>query len=325
MTDAASACAPAWRILKGLPLALLSRPLLLVARRDRCFLLRSHSPACVHASRSPADTQPDTARRQHRHSQLERPRSAGEISALGDRRHRNSVPAAKSSSSTTAPTDGSAEFVLENVSRRCGCSRSTKIWASAADRTPDFEHARNDIVVLLNSDMRVERDFLAPLLDGFTDEKVFAVSCQIFFSDPAKLREETGLTEGWWQQGALRVRHRIEPAIRDLYPCFYGGGGSCAFDRRKFLELGGFDELLAPFYLEDTDLGYLAWKRGWKVLYQPGQRGLSRTSRHHRKPLQRRLHSNRPQEEFPAVHLEKHPRVAPSGRAFLSSPGPVRC
>jgi glycosyltransferase involved in cell wall biosynthesis len=34
-------------------------------------------------------------------------------------------------------------------------------------------------------------------------------------------------------------------------------------------ELGGFDELLAPFYLEDTDLGYMAWKRGWKVLFQP--------------------------------------------------------
>ena len=27
--------------------------------------------------------------------------------------------------------------------------------------------------------------------------------------------------------------------------------------------------LLEPFYLEDTDLGYMAWKRGWKVLYQP--------------------------------------------------------
>src|SRR5262249_50799355 len=33
--------------------------------------------------------------------------------------------------------------------------------------------------------------------------------------------------------------------------------------------LGGFDRLLEPFYLEDTDLGFLAWKRGWKVLYQP--------------------------------------------------------
>jgi GT2 family glycosyltransferase/glycosyltransferase involved in cell wall biosynthesis len=132
-----------------------------------------------------------------------------------------------------------------------------------------FTAASNDIVVLLNSDMRVERNFLQPLLDGFTDENVFSVSCQIFFTDPKKLREETGLTQAWWSAGRLRVRHRTDPAIRDLFPCSYGGGGSCAFDRRKFLELGGFDELLRPFYLEDTDLGYMAWKRGWKVLYQP--------------------------------------------------------
>jgi glycosyltransferase involved in cell wall biosynthesis len=117
--------------------------------------------------------------------------------------------------------------------------------------------------------MRVAPDFLAPLLEGFADPDVFAVSCQIFFSDPNKLREETGLTQAWWQDGMLRVRHRIDDEVRDLFPCFYGGGGSCAFDRRKFLELGGFDHLLAPFYLEDTDLGYMAWKRGWKVLYQP--------------------------------------------------------
>ncbi len=132
-----------------------------------------------------------------------------------------------------------------------------------------FRAAVNDVVVLLNSDMRVEPDFLAPLLDGFTDETVFAVSCQIFLGDKSRRREETGLTQGWWQDGGLRVSHREDPRVDGLFPCFYGGGGSCAFDRRKFLELGGFDELLAPFYLEDTDLGFLAWKRGWKVLYQP--------------------------------------------------------
>jgi glycosyltransferase involved in cell wall biosynthesis len=77
------------------------------------------------------------------------------------------------------------------------------------------------------------------------------------------------LTQAWWQSGSIRVRHRLDENITDLYPCFYGGGGSCAYDRRKFLELGGFDEILAPFYMEDTDLGYMAWKRGWKVLYQP--------------------------------------------------------
>jgi GT2 family glycosyltransferase/glycosyltransferase involved in cell wall biosynthesis len=137
-----------------------------------------------------------------------------------------------------------------------------------------FRAAQNDVVVLLNSDMRVEPDFLAPLLAGFTDEAVFAVSCQIFLTDPSpgkplKRREETGLTEGWWQDGMLRVGHREDNAVDRLFPCFYGGGGSCAFDRRKFLSLGGFDELLAPFYLEDTDLGFMAWKRDWKVLYQP--------------------------------------------------------
>lgn len=132
-----------------------------------------------------------------------------------------------------------------------------------------FRAAKNDIVVLLNSDMRVERGFLAPLLEGFSDESVFAVSCQIFLGDKTKRREETGLTQGWWQDGSLRVSHREDAAVTRLFPCFYGGGGSCAFDRRKLLELGGFDELLAPFYLEDTDLGFMAWKRGWKVLYQP--------------------------------------------------------
>jgi GT2 family glycosyltransferase/glycosyltransferase involved in cell wall biosynthesis len=165
-------------------------------------------------------------------------------------------------------TDGSAEF-LRTAFPQVKLVALPQNLGFGGGSNAGFRAATNDIVVLLNSDMRVAPDFLAPLLEGFRDPAVFAVSCQIFFSDPDKVREETGLTQAWWQDGGLRVRHRIDSEIRDLYPCFYGGGGSCAFDRRKFLELGGFDHLLAPFYLEDTDLGYMAWKRGWKVLYQP--------------------------------------------------------
>jgi GT2 family glycosyltransferase len=167
-----------------------------------------------------------------------------------------------------ASTDGSAAFVREQFP-------SVRLVELAVNEgfggnsNAGFLAARNDLVVLLNSDMRVSRDFLAPLRAGFTDPHVFAVSCQIFFSDPQKKREETGLTQGWWDRGALRVRHREDEKVTRPFPCFYGGGGSCAFDRRKLLELGGFDDLLAPFYLEDTDLGYMAWKRGWKVMYQP--------------------------------------------------------
>ena len=33
--------------------------------------------------------------------------------------------------------------------------------------------------------------------------------------------------------------------------------------------MGGFDFLFEPFYFEDTDISYMAWKRGWVTLYQP--------------------------------------------------------
>ncbi len=167
-----------------------------------------------------------------------------------------------------ASTDGSADFMRAHFPEVTVLPLDRN-YGFGGGSNAGFRAAKNDIVVLLNSDMRVAPDFIPPLLEGFRDPDVFAVSCQIFFSDPNKVREETGLTQAWWQDGQLRVRHRNDPAIKDLYPCFYGGGGSCAFDRRKFLELGGFDGILEPFYLEDTDLGFLAWKRGWKVLYQP--------------------------------------------------------
>lgn len=140
-------------------------------------------------------------------------------------------------------------------------------FAAACNR--GAEAATNDVVVFLNNDMRVHEQFLSTLLRNFCDPQLFAVSAQIFFADPAKRREETGLTELQLEQGRLRVGHRDDPLIKTAYPCAYAGGGSSAFDRRKFLDLGGFDSLFCPFYFEDTDLSYRAWKRGWKVLYEP--------------------------------------------------------
>jgi O-antigen biosynthesis protein len=165
-------------------------------------------------------------------------------------------------------SDGSAAFVESRFPQvrliRCKENRGFGGGSNLGVR-----NARNDIVVLLNNDMRVEADFLSPLLEPFADPCVFSVTSQIFFSDPSKLREETGLTQGWWEGGRLRVTHRHCESIQREFPCFYGGGGSSAYDRRKFLELGGFDSIFQPLYYEDTDLGFMAWKRGWKVLYQP--------------------------------------------------------
>ena len=125
------------------------------------------------------------------------------------------------------------------------------------------------LVLFLNNDMVVEPDFLAPLVAGFTDGSVFATTAQIFFQDPARRREETGLTRGAIMRGEFRLGHERVPEQDPGYllPVLYAGGGSSLFDRAKFLALGGFDPVYSPFYYEDADLSYRAWKRGWRVLF----------------------------------------------------------
>lgn len=130
--------------------------------------------------------------------------------------------------------------------------------------------ARHDIVVLLNNDMVVDRNFLNPLLAGFSDESVFAVTSQIFFQEKGKRREETGKTGFFWDKGMLYAYHEEVDSLdleRRYVPTVWAGGGSAAYDRRKFIALGMFDELYLPCYVDDLDLSYAAWGRGWKSLF----------------------------------------------------------
>ena len=135
--------------------------------------------------------------------------------------------------------------------------------------------SKNEIVVLLNNDVIVERGFLRPLLKGFEHPDIFAVTSQIFNYDHSKIREETGKTFGTLVFGCVYVGHTQPNGIdeqREYIPVFYAGGGSSAYSREKFLELGGFDEIYNPGYVEDTDISYRAWKAGYRVLFCPNSK-----------------------------------------------------
>ena len=54
-----------------------------------------------------------------------------------------------------------------------------------------------------------------------------------------------------------------------LAPAFYPVGCCYLSLRRAFLELGGYDDLFAPFLWEYVDLGYRAWRRGLRILHDP--------------------------------------------------------
>lgn len=123
-------------------------------------------------------------------------------------------------------------------------------------------------VVLLNTDVVVEPGFLAPLVDRF-DDNTFAVSaCSI-----TEQGKNEGLSMAFFDEGDLVV---VQPGIdapdrRHRRRCtnFHASGGFSAFCRDKFLRLGGFDPAFHPFYWEDVDLCYRAWKRGWRCVHEP--------------------------------------------------------
>ena len=171
-------------------------------------------------------------------------------------------------------TDGSIEFLKERFPsvRILALDRN---YGFAAGNNRGFEMVDTDIVVLLNNDMFVDRAFLQPLIDALKDPSVFAATSQITFADPTRRREETGNTRGQFESGFFHLWHEEINAVdeaRDAIPVFWAGGGSCAIDRRKLAFIGGFDELFHPFYVEDVDLSYQAWKRGWISVLAPRSR-----------------------------------------------------
>ncbi len=132
--------------------------------------------------------------------------------------------------------------------------------------------ASGEFLVFLNNDMLVEPDFLDPLLAPFADPAVFAVTAHIHMPPKrAGGREirETGLVRARFENGFFVLQHQ-DTAAREPIPVMYAGGGSSAWRRDRFFQLGCFDRLFRPFYFEDLDVSYRAQKAGWKVLFAPG-------------------------------------------------------
>jgi GT2 family glycosyltransferase len=122
-----------------------------------------------------------------------------------------------------------------------------------------------DIAILLNNDIKVDQDFIEPLIEHFKADDVFAVSATSldwegnkYTCGPAFLSQEYTLYRWGYNCSYQQVSHTL-----------YASGGFSAFDRQKFIELGGFNQLFYPAYCEDLDLGFRAWRKGWRCIFEP--------------------------------------------------------
>lgn len=164
-------------------------------------------------------------------------------------------------------TDMSLDYVRKNFPEiRVVIAKENKVLFSYNDLIPELD---SDIVILLNNDVKVDRHFIPYLLEPFRDNEVFAVA-------PKQMNfNGIGYNGG---KNRIEFVHGLLSAGQQTYgdanPVMETAGfthynANSAYDRRKFIELGGFDGIFSPFTWEDTDLGYRAWKKGYKFIYEP--------------------------------------------------------
>lgn len=129
-----------------------------------------------------------------------------------------------------------------------------------------------EIAILLNNDIRVAPDFVDPLVAVFEKyPDAFLASPRVFSFDGS--RYEGGRTKArvragfFWSSGVFKGHE----ALQEI-PGYTFASGFGAFHRRRFLSLGGYDDLYLPGIIEDADLGFRGWRQGYRAYYVPESR-----------------------------------------------------
>ena len=175
-----------------------------------------------------------------------------------------------------ASTDASVKMlreefpVIQTVVHEHNLGFGKACWSGA-------QAARHSILIILNSDVKVTPEFIKPLAECLEDPAVFAAS-PLVFDDNGKLSNVT-ISIPYFRRGKIRYRS-FDPrqldsnasALPNPWYTLFPIGGAFAVDRARFLKLQGFDPLFEPFYYEDTDLGFRAWRRGWQCIVVPESR-----------------------------------------------------
>lgn len=119
-------------------------------------------------------------------------------------------------------------------------------------------------LLFLNSDITVTNGFLDSLFKHFDDKSVFSVTPKIIKNNFIE-----SITTGRLRGSNLICEEVKNASIDHAIEIFYACGAASLIKKEIFFTLGGFDELFSPFYVEDMDLSYRAWKSGYRVIYEP--------------------------------------------------------
>jgi len=144
--------------------------------------------------------------------------------------------------------------------------------------------AKGDILVIANNDIEWQPEPLVkPLIDYFRrDSRIGIIGPQLIYPNGSwqrsygrfpSLKEAIVsllMLDSMWNMINI-ITFRLNFSIKKPKFVDYVDGAFMVIKRSCFDEVGGFDESYT-FYGEDVDFCWRAWKRGWKVAFNPNVR-----------------------------------------------------
>lgn len=167
-----------------------------------------------------------------------------------------------------ASTDGSVSFISNHYPSIKLLTNSTNEGFAPTINKGIFA-AQYDLVFLMNSDLKPEGDYFKPLLRYFERKDTFGVMGRIIGWDDDNIQD--GAKYPSFHGVKIKTTGNYisnNPKPEDSLYSMYLSGANALVDRQKLLQLKGFDEIFAPYYIEDFELSLRAWRVGWTCYYE---------------------------------------------------------
>ncbi len=129
-----------------------------------------------------------------------------------------------------------------------------------------IKNTTNEYILLLNSDVCLLDDsFKKTLIEFKRNPSLFAIA----FAQQEKNNQIFGANIGYFKNGLIYHQKKDADNLNSPIINFWAEGGASIFNKNVLNQIGLFDEIYSPFYWEDVDLSYRAWKSGYQIYFDP--------------------------------------------------------
>jgi len=130
--------------------------------------------------------------------------------------------------------------------------------------------AQFDWILLLNNDVKLEPIYFYPQLKYFEASDTFGIMGRIVGWDNDTIQDGAKYPSfhGVKIKTAGNYLLKNEAEMKNGLYSMYLSGANAFINKNVFLQIGGFDEIFSPFYVEDYELSLRAWRLGYKCYYE---------------------------------------------------------